>query len=405
MALTPHSTVATNPREGTIAAQLAVIGPHANGFHVMRIALAIVVVIYHTVLTSDGPWWDMLYWYGDFRGLLLAMLPMFFALSGFLVAGSLERTPKLSQFLTLRAIRLVPALAVEVLLCALILGPMVTTLPLTEYFTNPEFFAYFRNIVGDVHFTLPGVFQNVPFPNVVNGSLWTVPLELQGYGLLAIMMILGLTKRRWILAALILGVCILEPIRRFAIQEPLIATGPGEGWMLITCFFCGMLVFLFRDKLAFRFWLGGLAFVAAVACFHFRPTHYWGAPLIAYATVVMGLVKIPRIPVISNGDYSYGLYVFAFPIQQLFAFAFPGIREWYWNGLFTLTLGFAYAAFSWHCVENPVLKRKKVILAWVDRTITSFKSAVRPVLAPFRGRKTPASPESQPGHTAATPQP
>lgn len=401
MASTKHSTASTNAPSGTLAGQMAIIGPHANGFHVMRIALAIVVILYHTVVTSDGVWWDMTYWYGDFRGLLLAMLPMFFALSGFLVAGSLDRTPKLSQFLTLRVIRLVPALAVEVLLCALILGPLVTTLPLNEYFSDGGFWAYFRNIFGDVHFTLPGVFLDVPYPNVVNASLWTVPLELQGYGMLALMMILGLTKRRWILAALILGVCLLEPIRRFAINEPLIAVGPGEGWMLITCFFCGILVYLFRDKLTFSYWLGALAFVAAVACFHFRPTHYWGAPLIAYATVVMGLAKMPRIPVISNGDYSYGLYVFAFPIQQLFAHAFPHMREWYWNGLFTLTLGFAYAAFSWHCVENPVLKRKKVILAWVDRSMTSIKGALGRALGPLRalGRKTP---ESQPKRTPAT---
>ena len=102
---------------------------------------------------------------------------MFFALSGFLVAGSMERTPKLSQFLTLRIIRLVPALAVEVLLCALILGPLVTNKPLWDYFAAPEFWAYFRNIVGDVHFTLPGVFEDNKLPRIVNASLWLFALR------------------------------------------------------------------------------------------------------------------------------------------------------------------------------------------------------------------------------------
>jgi peptidoglycan/LPS O-acetylase OafA/YrhL len=94
----------------------------------MRIGLAVAIVLYHTVLTSDGAYWDMRYWTGDLRGLLSSLLPIFFALSGFIVAGSLERTPKLSQFLTLRVIRLAPALGVEILLCALILGPLVKAL-------------------------------------------------------------------------------------------------------------------------------------------------------------------------------------------------------------------------------------------------------------------------------------
>lgn len=349
----------------------------------MRISLAVAIVIYHTVPTSDGEYWDMRYWTGPFNGLISTMLPMFFALSGFLVAGSLERTPKLSQFLTLRAIRLVPALAIEILLCALILGPLVTTYPLQQYFTDPEFWAYFRNVIGDVHFELPGVFEYLPFTDVVNASLWTVPLELKAYGLLSILMILGLTKRRWLLLAVLMTICILVPVHRFATDD-VGSYGPMRAWPLITCFFCGMLVYSFRDKLVYNIWLGAAAAIAAVVCFHFYQSQFWGAPLIAYATTVFGLIKMPRIPVISSGDYSYGLYLFAFPIQQTFAHYFPDAREWYWNAAFALTLGLAYAALSWHFIENPVLKRKKAILAWVDQVDTRVKDFLRPILTSIR---------------------
>ncbi len=62
----------------------------------------------------------------------------------------------------LRALRLIPALAVEVTLSALLLGAFFTTLPLGRYLSSPELISYFGNVVGLVHFTLPGVFEHNP---------------------------------------------------------------------------------------------------------------------------------------------------------------------------------------------------------------------------------------------------
>lgn len=77
---------------------------------------------------------------------------MFFALSGFLVIGSLERSKTLVTFLGLRAFRIVPTLKVDVVLAALIIGPIVTTLDFKEYFTEIGFRSYFLNILGDIQF-------------------------------------------------------------------------------------------------------------------------------------------------------------------------------------------------------------------------------------------------------------
>ena len=102
---------------------------------------------------------------------------MFFALSGFLVASSLERCKTLFTFLGLRAIRILPALAVEIFISALIIGPLFTTEPAKAYFAAPEFHDYFLNILGDIHYHLPGVFAANP-SDAVNGQLWTVPYEM-----------------------------------------------------------------------------------------------------------------------------------------------------------------------------------------------------------------------------------
>src|SRR5271170_8071198 len=105
----------------------------------MRLCLSLSVVIWHTTEVSYGRDSEAYAWNSPWRMLLGLILPMFFALSGFLVAGSLERSKTLITFLGLKAFRIVPALAGDVLLSALILGPIVTTVPLTTYFFSPEF--------------------------------------------------------------------------------------------------------------------------------------------------------------------------------------------------------------------------------------------------------------------------
>ena len=144
-----------------------------SGFDYMRVVLALGVICWHSRLTSYGEGPDARHiWLVDIALFPLAIfiLPMFFSLSGFLVAGSLERSRTLLTFLGLRVFRIVPALAVEVLLSALILGPLLTTMPLQSYFSDREFQSYFLNIFGDIHYSLPGVFQSNPFA-LVNGQL------------------------------------------------------------------------------------------------------------------------------------------------------------------------------------------------------------------------------------------
>ena len=130
------------------------------------------------------------------RPITLSYLPMFFALSGFLVTGSALRTKRLLPFLGLRVLRLLPALFVEVTLSAIVLGGIFTTLPLLTYYTSEGFLTYFLNILGDVHFYLPGVFEKTSQSSVVNGNLWTLPWELYCYILLSVIILSTMLNRR-----------------------------------------------------------------------------------------------------------------------------------------------------------------------------------------------------------------
>ncbi len=166
------------------------------GFDYLRISLAAMVILMHAPLVSYGresaasmarglPFLHPIYYF---------VLPSFFALSGFLVAGSLLRNDLVS-FAALRVIRIFPALMAEVIICALTIGPLFTIFALRQYFTDSRFFAYFFNMLGYIHFRLPGVFTTLPYPDIVNEQLWTVPIELECYNLLIFLALVGLHRR------------------------------------------------------------------------------------------------------------------------------------------------------------------------------------------------------------------
>jgi peptidoglycan/LPS O-acetylase OafA/YrhL len=106
-----------------------------------------------------------------------SLLPMFFALSGFLITASAQRLA-LGNFLINRGLRIFPALVVEIVFSAIVLGAACTVLPLRQYYASGVFFEYLLNVTGYVHYFLPGVFLNNPHEGVVNASLWTIPWEL-----------------------------------------------------------------------------------------------------------------------------------------------------------------------------------------------------------------------------------
>ena len=83
---------------------------------------------------------------------------------------------------------------------------------------------------------------------------------------------------------------------------------------------------------------------------------------VAYLTAYLGLQTPKKLPVIFTGDYSYGIYLYAFPIQQAVRYLMPGDQNWYTNFLISLVFVSVFAAFSWHCIEKPMLTLKRYIL-------------------------------------------
>jgi len=346
------------------------------GFDYLRLGLALAVLVWHGIILTSGSLaaYHAL-WGGPFRFLAAAILPMSFALSGFLVTGSLVRT-RLHQFATLRALRLAPALAVEVTLSALILGALFTTLPLREYLTSPELGGYFGNILGLVHFTLPGVFEDNRVPRVVNSQLWTIPFELECYMSLGLAsLLLGLRHRRVFVALLVLFS--LAATAGAVLKNSVSPFGPLQGRVLVVAFLAGVGIHLYRDRIPYSSVIAAGAAIASMVLLQIPNTAYLAALPIAYLTVWIGLMRPPKIPF---GDLSYGVYLFHFPVEQTIAHLFPSVGCWWQMALMALPPTLLCAWLSWNLIEQPILSRKKLILAGVDRAYSALAELARPIL-------------------------
>ena len=329
---------------------------HTTGFDYLRVGLALGVVVVHCLSIGNPAGWEAM-WHSRLAPFQLFILPAFFALSGYLVAGSLFRN-SIPQFAALRIARIFPALLVEVALCALVLGPLMTTVPLPVYLASTEFQSYFLNMVGSIHYTLPGVIGG----RQLNTQLWTIPFELECYIALVALMLVGLVRRRLLLLIGVVAAVLI--MTAYAVAGAVYHVSwnvPGR--MLVAAFLFGCLVYLYRDRIPHSLSLFGVSAVASYALLASPNLVFLAAAPLAYVTIYVGLLRLAPIPF---GDISYGVYLFHFPIARTIH-EVSG-RQIGWLPLLALTtlLSGLFATVSWRCVEKPVLERKRALLTFVD---------------------------------------
>lgn len=364
----------------TLGMRAEEMGDRSSGFDYLRITLAVAVVAWHS--------WGLSFGRDGIRAALetpvgfatSAILPAFFALSGYLVTMSLFRSATLKNYVMLRVIRILPALSVEIALSAFLLGPIVTTVALSAYFSDALFFKYFLNLIGLVQYLLPGVFASNPYPGVVNGSLWTLPYELECYLYLVILTVLGAKANRSIfligLVAALLLVMFVPMFERGSVVvflKLLVSSAPAvdpnlqadarvvnadPANLVVVSFLAGAAMFAFRDRIPYDGRLAALSAVAMIALFTTETYHLAAIP-IAYLTVWLGLANPPSSMVVRKGDYSYGIYLYSFPVQQCVALALAPEANYPLHFALSLSITFVLAVFSWHAVEKPFQRVKK----------------------------------------------
>jgi len=345
----------------TIGERSEASGGNTSGFDYLRLILSVAVILIHSfrVTGNAEPQAFLITRILDLMAILV--LPFFFSLSGFLVAASLARTQSLVAFLSLRGLRIIPALAVEVLLSAMVLGPLLTTASHSDYFSN-EFYRYFLNVVGKIQYHLPGLFMNNPDRQIVNVSLWTISYEAQCYIGLGMISLIGLIKYPKLFLAGFVAISVVLVVSALFNNTSDQWDGAWAGRQLALFFMGGVVLHQWRGRVPYSL---GVALAAAVLIEAIAGRAYYLSfilPLpVAYLTTYLGLLTPRRLAVVSTGDYSYGIYLYAYPIQQSVWFLLPAGRIWFANFAIALIVTGLFAALSWHFVEKPALRLKRFI--------------------------------------------
>ena len=329
-----------------------------NNFDALRLIFAAMVVVYHTALLSQAP---ALGW-----GLYISStfaVQAFFVVSGFLVTMSFENSSSLKGYALKRLRRIAPAYIVVVVGAAVLLATL-STLPASQYFASLEFWRYlgFNLILSNFSApSLPGVFTS-HFETAVNGSLWTIKIEVAFYCTVPLMV---WASRRFGYRATLATVFVASLLWKLGFGVAAASTGvefyarlakqlPGQ-----LCFFAGgaWAYYRVREGAVMRAWpalLGALAYAATDGLLHEAL-----APLAVTAVVRWAAIDAPRLPRVGkHGDFSYGAYLYHFPLVQVFVAC--GLFQWSVPAaaLLLFALVAVVAVLSWYVVEAPMLHER-----------------------------------------------
>ena len=336
-----------------------------NNFDALRLFAAIAVIFSHSFLIAEGTQnhEPLILLTGNQSILGLAGVFVFFAISGFLVTQSFEHTPYPMQFLAKRALRIFPGLFVATLASALVLGPLVTDLPLAAYLARPEPYRYVlgNTLLDQTVGELPGVqFADNKVGLEINGSLWTLRSEFVMYLMVLALGVLRLLTVRTALLLLAFGMAslhfnMLDEFENWGWAFQILSSW---GW-LVGFFAAGMTLYKLRGT---RIFDGRIALMALAGLALSIPLRQFILLFPVFGCyLALWLAVSPRLPAIQAarfGDISYGLYIYGWPIEQTVMWLSGGRAAWWQVFLIALPTASVIAFLSWHLVERPMLRFK-----------------------------------------------
>lgn len=339
----------------------------SNNFDFLRFFLAFIVIYTHAYTMAGvhaSSWRGRLKMF-DFGGAWLAV-DGFFIISGFLITQSFLNSRGAGDYFKKRVLRIYPGFVMALIFCVFVVGPLAGV-PLESYFRDWNTYRFFQPLLFRDVVTLPGVFQHSGMAGMVNGSIWTIRYELICYVMVAVVGVAGLLRKRGLMLALFLIAMAIAAAEAASVPNHAVWTKlihfPYFGNLyemprFIVCFLGGMMFYLFRDRIPHT---NGLLLLSLLLL----PLAWsWATNLIipVFGSYILFHVAFNRRIPLQNwgrsGDYSYGLYLYAFPVEQL-------VVQYSHNRIgavpllaisFAITMALAY--LSWHFLEHPFLKLK-----------------------------------------------
>jgi peptidoglycan/LPS O-acetylase OafA/YrhL len=331
-------------------------------FDGLRIVAAVVVIFSHAFPLSGHPE-PVVTFLGEY-GLTFGALAVatFFVISGFLITMSWSVSPRTVPYSVKRVARIWPAFVIVVLAAAFVLGPLVTTLSVRDYFTDPGTWSYVAHNVfmAPIKYRLPGVFDNLP-SHAVNGSLWTLPYEVLAYVGVLLLGVVGLMSKRAVVLALFIVALAVFRLDVASHRLHLHADVGGMTFALLVglgaWFLAGATLYLYRDRIPWSLPVAAVALIVATVGAVVGEAVLFVCGF-AYLVVFVGTRQWHAVERVHRlGDPSYGIYLYAFPVQQ--ALVLAGMRgAWSLFLVATpITVAFGYA--SWYVIERPAMRRMR----------------------------------------------
>jgi peptidoglycan/LPS O-acetylase OafA/YrhL len=340
-------------------------GRRGDGYGTLRLVFAFIVVADHTpILTGIG---------NSFMppksGVDLGAVSVgaFMGLSGYFIMRSWSRDPNLWRFWVRRLLRIMPGLLVVLTVSALVLGTLTTTLGRRAYLAHPATWDYISHnvLLFPQQYVLPGVFTANPYPSAVNGSLWSLPVELLGYTLIALLgLLITFSRFRWVMVVFALAMAVL--LQRMVIGQvtlpPVLLLVPTFPLLqYLGMYAVGAAIWLYRDRLRLS-WFGVLLCV--------------GIDFTLYSSSMVEISRIVTLPylVIAIGHLlprrlwlpnwltvaNYGVYLYGFVVLQTLIFL--GMRMPWLIAVTAVPIALGLGLISWHLVEKQAMKLRRVLI-------------------------------------------
>lgn len=350
-----------------------------NSLDFVRFVAAILVIYSHLYIFPGTQGWvyDPISWLTrrkEDSGSLA--VNVFFIISGFLIAASIDYSQNWVQFIKARLLRIYPALIVLVLLSVFVFGPVLTSFPVVTYFQQPATYNYFKvlTLVDAGNYVLPGVFMNNPRINF-NGPLWSLAFEVLCYFTVLILWILRLFKKRIVLILFLCLICFNFLIQRSFFEahqdNALITTASyflnsdtlRNIFLLHTLFLSGTVLYLYRNQIKMK---GRYLFLAVplflITILLENKLFFSGVWLPTFGTYYLFYFstwqRSPFKHFGAHGDFSYGLYIYGYLIQQSVIHFWGNTFSPWVNFALSVVISLLFAFFSWHVIEKRALKLK-----------------------------------------------
>ncbi|MFY1665819.1 acyltransferase family protein [Pseudomonas sp. Pseu.R1] len=349
-----------------------------NNFNLIRMLAATAVLISHSYPLALGS--SAVEPLSNWIGLTLGELAVvtFFCVSGFFISLSRDRAPSNLDFFSARFLRIYPGLTLVLLLSVFVVGPIFTTLGMLDYFRAGATYSYLSNnlMLFSMKFQLPGVFENNPWPGI-NGSLWTLFYEVTLYVLVGGLGAFAFYERGLRFAGfLVIYAAIYIVFKLLMANTTLLADFHRMqfffNWSLP--FVLGMSFYRYRQHIQHRFvWFLPLA---ALAAWSYQKPFFFESFVLAWTYLIfyLGFATHPWIDRYNQlGDYSYGVYIYAFPVQEILAHQISGISP-----VMMMLLAFPVvliaAMLSWHFIEKPAMSRRHIFAAQLAARVEGLKA-------------------------------